>query len=262
MLYAFLASGAVALCSLVGILFFKDTGTMRGAHRFILPFAVGVFLSIIFLELVPETLAAAPSAGPLTIIAGFFLFYYLAHVLTTYHHHHNEGCEDCVDSTGRMVLIGDAIHNIADGVVIGSAFLLNPSLGIVTTIGIIMHELPQEIAEFGVLIGSGYSRSRALFLNFLSALSVILGTALVFLFAAHAAAYIWVLTGVAAGNLLYIATSDLIPELQRTHRHHFYQVFVAALAGVLLIFFSLSLAHTYTEEHGLEHTDGHEAAVL
>jgi len=256
--YPLIASIIVASCSLVGILFFRNSGRLSGAHRFILPLAVGVFLGIVFFELVPETLEGSPSFGPLAILAGFFTFYYIAHLLTTYHHHHHDHQDGCTSGGARMLLIGDAIHNVADGVVITSAFLIDPILGIVTTIGVILHELPQEIAEFGVLIASGYSRTRALTLNFISALSIVVGTLITLMFASYIGEYIWILTGIAAGNLLYIATSDLIPELRQSHRDHFYKIFSAALLGVAFIALSLSLAHTFTESHGVEHEHGDE----
>lgn len=249
MLDPFIASAVVALCSLAGIVFFKDTNYARSAHRFVLPFAVGVFLTIVFLELVPETLAGSASYGSFAILFGFFAFYYIAHLLTTYHHHHDKHHDGCVGSGARTLLIGDAIHNVADGVVITSAFLISPALGLATTIGVILHELPQEIAEYGVLVASGYSRQRALTLNFLSATSIFIGTILILLFASYIETYVWVLTGIAAGNLLYIATSDLIPELRESHREHFYKIFLTALAGVCFITVVLWFAHAY------EHAD-------
>lgn len=253
---ALIASLIVALCSLTGILFFRNSGKIAGAHRFILPFAIGVFMGIVFLELVPETLAGSPEYGAFAILFGFFAFYFIAHLLTTYHHHHHDHSDGCVSNGARMLLVGDAIHNIADGVVITTAFLIDPALGVVTTIGVILHEIPQEIAEFGVLIQSGYSRSRALFLNFISATSVVVGAIAALLFVSHIEGYLWVLTGIAAGNLLYIATSDLIPELRHSHRNHFYTIFLSALLGLALITLSIFFAHEYTESRGVDH--GHD----
>jgi zinc and cadmium transporter len=158
-----------------------------------------------------------------------------------------------------MLLIGDAVHNIADGVVIASAFLLNPAVGIATTIGIALHEIPQEIAEFGVYIHAGYSKQKALFYNFISALSIFIGVALSAIFASLGD-FIWVLTGLAAGNLLYIAASDMIPELNHnTHKDHFLQTFLSTLIGLIAIVSLLTWSH---ENFGLEeHTVETEMAA-
>lgn len=248
MTYAFIAAAAVVLVSMTGIVLFRTKGRIQGTHRFILPAAVGVFLGIVFLELVPETLAAAPEHGMLAVLAGFLGFYLLSHLLATFHHHHHDHADGCVHERAHLLLLGDAVHNIADGIVIAGAFLIDPVVGIATTIGVILHELPQEIAEFGVLVASGYSRGKALVLNLISASSVFLGVMLMALFAEHAEGYIWLVTGVAAGNLLYLATSDFIPELRENHGHKFATTFLTTLAGLALVFVTLAYAHSFMEE--------------
>ena len=232
MFEALLASLAIASISLIGIFFFGSSGRIKGAHRFIIPVAIGVFLGAVFFELVPETLEGSRYFGGLVIVAGFALFYLLSHFLHTYHHHHGDECGDGVEGSGRLLLIGDTIHNFADGVVVATAFFINPSVGIATAIGIALHEIPQEIVEYGVLLRSGYSRKRALVLNFVSALSIVVGVILTSMFKTFATESLWILTGLAAGNLLYIAASDLLPELQEEHRDHFAMSFTLTLLGI------------------------------
>lgn len=244
MIEPFIASFAVALLSLIGAFFIGEKGAGKNMHRIIIPIAIGVFLGVIFFELIPETLEASEFYGAVAIVAGFLLFSVLSHILHTYHHHDEDGSESC-EHTGsaRMLLVGDAVHNIADGVVIVSAFLINPAVGIATTLGIALHEIPQEIAEYGVLIHAGFSRKKALLLNFLSASSIFLGVALASLFV-HLGDYLWILTGIAAGNLLYIVASDMIPELnQKEHRPHFVQTFTATIFGLVAIVGLLTLSH-------------------
>ncbi len=236
-----LAAFGIALLSLVGA-FFIGESTGKGLHRFILPLAVGVFLGVVFFELIPETLEASHAWGPLAIIAGFLAFYALAHILETYHHHHGDEGDACERSGARLLLIGDAVHNFADGIVLATAFMINPTVGILTTIGIALHEIPQEIAEFGVLVRS-YSRAKALWLNFLSATTIIVGAAVTYIFATSLEKVMFLLTGIAAGNLLYIATADLIPELRESHRGHFAQTFAATLLGTALIAILVSFIH-------------------
>lgn len=253
LLYMLLASFGVSLLSLIGIFFFRKNADENSTNRFILPTAVGVFLGVVFFELIPETFEASHTGGPIALTVGFLGFYLLSHVLNTFHHHHNEPDDHCVKSGARMLLIGDAIHNIADGVVIASAFMLDPTIGILTTIGIALHEVPQEIAEYGVLIRSGYTRAKALSYNFLSALSVVIGTLVTYFFATSFESYVFVLTGIAAGNLLYIATTDLIPELRESHRDHFAKTFVATLIGLVTVACLVTITHEYFGEHEEDH---------
>ncbi len=245
MFEALLGGLGVAFLSLIGVLFLGKDTRVRDSHRFILPIAVGVFLGIVFFELIPETLEASHEWGPVAIMIGFLGFYLLSHFLDTFHHHHSDHEDACSKNGARKLLIGDAIHNLADGVVIASAFMINPVAGVLTTIGIALHEIPQEIAEFGVLIQSGYSRKKALIYNFISALSVVVGVLLTYLFAESLSGYVFILTGIAAGNLLYIATTDLIPELRDSHRNHFYTTFTATVLGTLVIALLLTYTHTF-----------------
>lgn len=245
MISAFIAAAMVASISLIGIIVTGAHGRLIGSHRFVIPVAIGVFLGVVFFELIPETIEAAHVYGPVAIVVGFLSFYLLSHLLKTYHHHHHDPDDDCTKHQGASLLvIGDTIHNIADGVVIASAFLINPAVGIAATIGVALHEIPQEIAEFGVLVQAGYTKRHALTLNVLSASSIFIGVTLSFLLSLTGD-FLWVLTGVAAGNLLYIAASDMIPELNhRRHASHFPQTFLSTLVGVGLIFILFSFTHT------------------
>ncbi len=252
MFEALIASGSIALLSMVGVLFFGKNGPLKNAHSIIVPVAIGVFLGVVFFELIPETLEGSGAYGPIAIVFGFLSFYVLSNYLHTYHHHHEDAHDGCERNKGAsMLLVGDAVHNVADGVVIASAFMINPAVGIAATIGIALHEIPQEIAEYGVLIHSGYSPKKALLYNMLSASSIFFGVLLTVAFASLGD-FIWILTGLAAGNLLYIAASDMIPELRETaHQHHFARTFLSTVFGLVAIVSLLSWSHEYFghEEH-------------
>lgn len=202
----------IAVTSLVGVFFFGNTKQFTGLQKYIVPAAVGVFLSLVLFELIPETLEAAPVYGGIAVACGFIAFYILSSFLhQKFHCHIEDDCER--KESAILLLVGDAVHNLADGIILGGAFLIDPGVGFAVAIGLALHEIPQEIVEFGVLVRAGYSRVRAALYNLLSASSIVLGTIFILLIAGHADEYIWVLTGVAAGNLLFLAASDLLPRI-------------------------------------------------
>ena len=252
-----IATICIALLSLTGVFFVSERGNQMNTHKIILPTAVGIFLGVVFFELIPETIEASHVWGPIAILVGYLGFYILSHILETYHHHHTDADDACQKNGAQKLLIGDAIHNIADGIVIATAFMVDPSLGILTTIGVALHEIPQEIAEFGVLMHAGYTKSRALILNLISASSVVLGAILAYLFSAQLEAGLFILTGIAAGNLLYIATADLIPELRASHRDHFYPSLIATLIGITAIWGFITFTHEYLLEEAHEANSSH-----
>ncbi len=262
---AILAAGGVALCSLIGVLFFGNSKKLEGMERYVIPTAVGVFLSMVLFELIPETLRTNEEWGGIAIAAGFILFYVLSYELHRYFHRHDDGGENCArKGAATLLLIGDAVHNVADGVILGAAFLVDPALGAVVAVGLALHEIPQEIVEFGVLVRGGYSRWSAALLNLLSASTIIVGTALTILLAGAFEDYIWIVTGLAAGNLLYIATSDLLPRIHGTLKN--YQSFWYTLTALVLGFILMTSVLIYTHEtfgHGHEdEASGHNDEVV
>jgi zinc and cadmium transporter len=238
MVYALAAALGIALISLLGALLLGQNALTNRLGRFILPFAVGTFLSVAFFELIPEALHESETWGPYAIAAGFLFFYVLSHIVRTYHHHHDDHCQDeGTKAAASLVLTGDAIHNFADGIVIAAAFLVDPMVGVAATLGIALHEIPQEIAEYAILIRAGYSKTKAALYNLLSASSVILGVAIAYLSLSYAEGLLGILIGIAAGNLLYIAASDVIPELHHDHLHSgsFWRSFAATLLAMVLM---------------------------
>ncbi len=259
-----LATGLITLLSLLGVLFFGNQGHLTGTHRYIVPFAIGTFLGVAFFELIPEALAGGETLGGFAIVSGFLSFYVLAHFLDTYHHHHHDGEEDdhcdANKSSAVLLLVGDAVHNFVDGIVIASAFIVNPVAGWVTTFGIALHEAPQEIAEYAVLRHAGYSRRDAALYNLGSASTVIFGAAAVLLTTSLFSSALYILIGLAAGNLLYVAMSDLIPDVQEATRAHgkFLPVLISTLIGFGVITSIISWSH---DRFGEAPLDAHESAL-
>ncbi len=172
--------------------------------------ASGALLGGAFFHLLPESLDLGIEKTSLFIISGILVFFVLEKFLHWRHCHKGK----CPEHTfSQIILLGDGLHNFIDGLIIAAAYLINISLGITTTIAIILHEIPQEIGDFGVLVYGGFSKGKALFYNFLSALTAILG-AIVGYFLSRSLDVTFLLP-FAAGGFIYIASTDLIPELHK-----------------------------------------------
>lgn len=216
-----LAVGVVSIVSLVGVttLSLKE-GLLRRMLFLLISLAAGALLGDAFIHLIPEAFEeAAPLTVSILVLVGFLSFFVLEKFL---HWHHSHGDDEFspeharIHPVGHLVLISDGVHNLIDGLAIGAAFLVSPEVGIATTIAIVLHEIPQEIGDFGLLIHAGYPRAKALFMNFLSALSAFVGVGLAFWLSSAAGGAAPLIAAFAAGNFIYIAASDLIPELHKT----------------------------------------------
>jgi zinc and cadmium transporter len=244
MFEALVAASGVALCSLIGVLFF---GKERGEHsieRFVIPIAVGVFLSLALYALIPEVMHEAPEWGGVAVGIGFIVSYLVAYIIHRHLHHisheHSEKKEAAI-----LILIGDALHNFADGIVIGGAFLIAPEVGLATAFAVALHEIPQEIVEFGVLMRAGYTRTQAVLRNLASSSTVILGTLLALLLSATVPDIVWLLSALAAGNLLYIAASELLPRLHGSLKVYggFWPAFLCVCLGFVAMTGVVFVAH-------------------
>jgi zinc and cadmium transporter len=137
-------------------------------------------------------------------------------------------------STAYSILVGDSLHNMVDGMVIASAFMTNPTLGWVATLAIVLHEVPHEIGDFGILIASGFSKFKAAMLNLLSALFAVAGALATYYFA-QVLAYRQVFIAIAAGSFIYVALSDILPELQHHAKKRLWPTIVSLFVGVAII---------------------------
>jgi len=153
-------------------------------------------------------------------LLGFCVFYVLEEFIKWHHHHstsHTKGecCASEIKPFSYLILFSDGVHNFIDGLIIAGSFVVSPVSGLATTIAVALHEIPQELGDFGVLIYGGLQKSRALLFNFLSALVAVLGGVIGFLLAQKIGISIVYLLPFAAGNFIYIACSDLIPEIKK-----------------------------------------------
>lgn len=212
----------VSALSLVGAFTLTLKDVILKKYLFLLvSLATGGLIGDAFIHLIPEAFGESsnPTSISIAIIAGIIIFFILEKILH-WHHHESGNDTKCpeIHPTGRMILFSDAVHNFIDGLIIGASYLVSIEVGIATTIAIILHEIPQEIGDFGILINSGYSTKRALFLNFLSAFMAIAGTVISLIIGNVADTVTFWLIPIASGGFIYIAMSDLIPEMHKTRQ--------------------------------------------
>jgi zinc and cadmium transporter len=219
-IYAFISVAVVSLVSLIGVFFLSLREEILKKYVFIfISLAVGALLGDAFIHLIPEAFENSLNANSTSvlIIIGILIFFILEKFL--HWHHHGEDAEDAhIHPMGKLILFSDGIHNFVDGVIIGASFLVSIPVGIATTIAVILHEIPQEIGDFAVLLHSGYTKTRALWLNFLSAISSILGLVVILVLSQAEETVVLYLLPMAAGGFIYVAVADLIPELQKTKK--------------------------------------------
>ena len=225
--YAFGSVIVVSLVSLVGVVTLSIRQEILSGLVFgVVGLAAGALFGDAFIHLVPEAFSGNdnPVLVSITIIAGIFFFFVLEKLLHWRHSHgfHEESLESLREHDhrpkplGAIVLVSDSIHNIIDGVIIGVGFLAGIPVGIATTLAVVLHEIPQEIGDFGLLLHSGWTRGKALLFNFISALLSIVGVSAALIMGEQAKNLLPLALGFAAGGFIYIAGSDLVPELHRT----------------------------------------------
>lgn len=239
-IYSLASVFIVSLLSFSGVLFLAlDKKLLVSLLLFLVSFSAGALLGDSFIHLLPEATTEQKFNLniSLMILAGLLTFFVLekfvcwrhCHMLTSKSHLHK---------LGIMNLFGDGIHNFIDGMIIAGSFLGGTSLGISTTLAVIFHEIPQEIGDFGVLVYSGYSKTKALIFNFISALMAVLGAILVLAIGSKSVEFAQTILPFTAGGFIYIAGSDLIPELHKetSLKKSFFQFLGLVLGiGVMLL---------------------------
>jgi len=175
--------------------------------------SAGALMGGAFLHLIPEASERFRDYHIFVyVLVGFVLFFLIEKILH-WRHCHKRKCP--VHTFAYMNLVGDAVHNFIDGLIIAASFVANLHLGIVTTIAIALHEIPQEIGDFGVLVYAGFKKTKALFFNFITALTAILGGIIGYYLSGYVESSMMFLLPFAAGGFIYIAASDLIPEIRK-----------------------------------------------
>lgn len=230
-----LSNVAISLVSLVGLVALTVSKTHLNKWLiFLVAFSAGTMMGGAFLHLIPEAGAALSLGVVNRLVLCSFVAFFLVEKLLRWHHHHDFVADKHV--LGLMNLTGDAFHNFLDGLIIAAAFYTDMNLGFVTVLAVILHEIPQEIGDFGVLLHSGFSIGKALLANLLVALLAVLGGIVGFVWVSHVGSIAPYITAFAAGGFVYIATSDLLPEIRQENTgFRSWLSFLVFLAGVGLM---------------------------
>ncbi len=235
--YILLASFIISLGGLIGVVTLSvDENKLTKILLLLISLSAGALMGGAFLHLLPE---ASENLAPKTlysvVLLAFILFFLIEKLLHWRHCHKGGKCD--THTFGYMNLFGDSIHNFIDGLIIAGAFITDVNLGIATTLAVALHEIPQEIGDFGVLLYSGFSKKKALTANFLVALASVLGGVVGFYLSTLSHNFITYLVPFAAGGFLYIASSDLLPELRKEQDPKKSALaFSFFIAGILLMF--------------------------
>lgn len=256
-----LLGGVLSVLAAAGFLLIPDSWRSRALPAMV-SFAIGALLGAAFLALLPHALSA--SAGvDLHVMTGVVLIgllgFFLLEKLVLWRHCHHDECEahggaagtrapaaehNHASATGYLILVGDAVHNFVDGVLIAAAFLTDVHLGVVTAIAVAAHEIPQEVGDFAILLHSGFSRSRAFVYNVLSSLTTVLGGVLAYASLSSAQSLVPYVLAIAASSFIYIAVADLIPGLhKRVEPRATLEQLLLIGAGVLVIYLAHATLH-------------------
>jgi zinc and cadmium transporter len=224
----------VSLISFVGIFTVSlREPFLKKVIFFFVSLAVGAMFGDAFLHILPEAFRTDSQTPPLFVLFGILSFFILEKFLHWRHEHISCDCTEHnkIQPVGYLNLIADGVHNFLDGILIGVSFLASTKIGLATTLAVILHEIPQELSDFGVLLHAGFTRRRALLFNFLSALTAVFGTLTALFLSNETEKFSFYMLPFAAGCLIYVAGSDLMPEL---HKENAPKKALLQFAGMLL----------------------------
>lgn len=242
-----LIGGVLALVG--GIILLSSRRSAMSLARVATPFAAGALLAAAFFDLLPEAVELGSAKIVFTyVVVGIVAFFLLERYIHLFHHQH-EGPEGGQRHTAPLVIAGDTIHNMIDGVAIGAAFLISVPVGLVTSLAVAAHEVPQEIGDFGLLLKFGYSRTRVIVINILSAFSTVPVAIITYAVGGEEAFPLSPLLGLTAGLFIYIAVADLIPRIHTSARKKLAGMETTLLIlGILLVAVVSQLSHSIIED--------------
>jgi zinc and cadmium transporter len=241
--YSLLSVFLVSCISLIGLPTFSiKEETLKKILLYFVSFSVGGLLGDAFIHLLPESIKLNNELSLASYILLGIIISFIVEKFVQWRHCHIPTSIKHPHPFAVMNMIGDSVHNFIDGLIIGASYLTSIQLGIATTIAVILHEIPQEIGDFGVLIHGGFKKKKALFMNFVTALTAVIGTVTSLIIGSYVENLTGFLLPFAIGSFVYIASSDLIPELHKETKpiKSFVQL-VMLLVGIGIMYLFLFL---------------------
>ncbi len=238
----------VSIISITGIFFLALKATKLQKIVFVLvSLAVGALLGNVFFHLIPESFETIENKNlvAILILSGILVFFIMEKFLHWHHGHDVEHLDNHPKSFGYISLMADSLHNFTDGILIAAGWMAGPEIGIATTLTVLIHEIPQEISDFGILIHAGFTARKALWLNFYAALSAILGTVITLMAGSAVESLSHFVLPVAAGGFIYLAGTDLMPELNKQHSWKNALVQLLMIVGGLALMYLVSGGHQH-----------------
>ena len=236
LIWILLSTIIISLLAFVGILTLalKEKLLNKIIHSLI-ALSIGALLGGAFIHLIPEAVEELDNENVFLYILGGFILFLLIEKILQWRHCHDDKCE--IHSFTYMNLLGDGVHNLVDGLIIAAAFMVDIKVGLITCLAIALHEIPQEMGDFAVLIHGGFKKKKALLLNFFSALTVVIGGVIGYFFLDYIENSIPFIITIAAGGFIYIAASDLIPEMKKeiSRKKSVINFFIVVL-GILIMY--------------------------
>lgn len=242
LLYTFIGS----LCALIGgiILLSREKFMLKISHL-LAPFAAGVLLGSAFFDLLPEALHESEDKSVdifLWTLIGIIIFFLFERFIHWFHHHEEYHNDSEKRTVLPLIIAGDTMHNFLDGIVIAASFIVSPSVGIVTALAVFAHELPQEIGDFGLMLHKGLSKNKIILVNLGSSAAAFAGALITFAAGGAIEPYLPILLSLTAGFFIYIAASDLIPEIHHEKRRGFaFYESMLLIIGVVVIYIAIKI---------------------
>ncbi len=248
-----LLGGIVSVTAAAVFLLFPDRVRQAMLPHFV-SFAIGALLGAAFLALIPHSLTQGHAIEyhqlGLTLLIGL-LGFFLMEKLVLWRHCHEHDCEvhevqeqHHKHAAGSLIIIGDGVHNLVDGILIAAAFMTDFHLGVITSLAVAAHEIPQEVGDFAILLHSGFTRKKAFIFNILASITTIIGAVIAYYSLSNAEAIVPYILAIAASSFIYIAVADLIPGLHK--RVEFSQTLrqiTLIIAGIVVIYFAHATLH-------------------
>jgi len=248
----------IIICSLAGGVFSLVGGIALLASKksiiltkYATVFAAGTLLAAAFVDILPEATHDSDSKTTLIFtLIGILVFFVLEILLNQFHKHGSNNDTTVSKAVAPMIIIGDTLHNFIDGLAIATGFLVSPTTGIVVTIAVALHEIPQEIGDFGLLLSSGIKKKKVILVNILSSFATTIGAIIFFLIGSNFETSLTPLLGLVAGFFIYIAASDIIPTIHadKSRRSKMIKM-LWVIVGVIVVSLAILTVHDFTNNY-------------